>query len=214
MIEEWVSNFNMVHLNQQKECEGTYTFSTKNGKSAIDHILVNNDLYTKFKGMHIDEDKLLLDFSDHCLVRAWFKINPSNKIKKEKTIYKNLSWIKKDQESYERFKTIFKNKVGKKVNFNKYMSKLNDTVKTVLLKKKRIKVKKKGNNILLAAKWVDNELIDNLKLKSILNRKWRKAKKDNLNTVIQEELRTEYFNQKKLTIQMEYDKKVVGQKVK
>ena len=67
--------------------------------------------------MHIDEDKLLLDFSDHCLVRAWFKINPSNKIKKEKPIYKNLSWIKKDQESYERFKTIFKNKVGKKGKF-------------------------------------------------------------------------------------------------
>ena len=31
---------------------------------------------------------------------------------------------------------------GKKVNFNNYMRKLNDTVKIVLLKKKRIKVKK------------------------------------------------------------------------
>ena len=77
------------------------------------------------------------------------------------------------------------------------MSKLNDTVKTVLLKKKRIKVKKKGDKILLAAKWVDNELIDNLKLKSILNRKWRKAKKDSLNADSQEEFRIDYLNQKK-----------------
>ena len=77
------------------------------------------------------------------------------------------------------------------------MSKLNDTVKTVLLKKKRIRVKKKGNKILLAAKWVDNELIDSLKLNSIINRKWRKAKKDNLQTDIQEELRIDYLNQKK-----------------
>ena len=87
------------------------------------------------------------------------------------------------------------------------MSKLNDAVKIVLLKKKRIRVKKKGNKILLAAKWVDNELIDNLKLKSILNRKWRKAKKDNLHTDIQEEFRIDYLNQKKITIQMEHEKK-------
>ena len=88
------------------------------------------------------------------------------------------------------------------------MSKLNDTVKTVLLKKKRIKVKKKVDKILLAAKWVDNELIDNLKLKSILNRKWRKAKKDNLNIHrYTRRIQNKLLKPKKITIQMEYDKK-------
>ena len=37
MIEEWMSKFNLNHLNQTEECIGTYTFGTKNGKSAIDH---------------------------------------------------------------------------------------------------------------------------------------------------------------------------------
>ena len=65
---------------------------------------------------------------------------------------------------------------------------MNDTLKIVLLKKKRIKVKKKGNKILMAAKWVDNELIDNLKLRSVLNRNWRQAKKDNLHPVFKKNI--------------------------
>ena len=107
-------------------------------------MLVNDQMYTKFKGMHIDEEKVLLDISDHNLVRAWFKISPVHRIKNKKEIYKNLSWIKKDEESYEKFKEDFKEKIGKKCNFNKYMNKLKTTLKAVLLKRKRIKVEKKG----------------------------------------------------------------------
>ena len=100
-------------MNQSEDCIGTKTFSSKNGKSAIDHILVNDLLYTSFKGMHIDEEKMFLDISDHCLARAWFKISPTQKLK-EKPIYKNLSWVKKDEESYENFKNSFKKQIGKK----------------------------------------------------------------------------------------------------
>ena len=70
MIEEWIIKHNLNHLNQSEECVGTYTFSTKNGKSAIDHMLVNDTMFTGFKGMHIDEERMFLEFSDHCLVRA------------------------------------------------------------------------------------------------------------------------------------------------
>ena len=79
MIENWISQYNLNHLNQTEECIGTFTFSTSKGKSAIDHILVNNKLYTGYKGMHVNEDRTLLDISDHCLVRAWFKIGLGSK---------------------------------------------------------------------------------------------------------------------------------------
>ena len=79
MIEEWTTNLNLHHLNQTENCIGTYTFISNNGKSAIDHILVNDKMYEEYKGMHIDEDKILLDISDHCLVRAWFKLGTSVK---------------------------------------------------------------------------------------------------------------------------------------
>ena len=77
---------------------------------------------------------------------------------------------KQDEESNEKFKINFKKLIGKKINFNKYMNKLNRTLNTVLLKKKRIKLDKKGKKIIIAAKWVDNELVNNLKIRSRLNR--------------------------------------------
>ena len=79
MIEEWTTNFNLHHLNLTENCIGTYTFNSKRGKSAIDHILVNDKMYVEYKGMHIDEEKILLNISDHCLVRAWFKLGTNTK---------------------------------------------------------------------------------------------------------------------------------------
>ena len=70
MLEDWVNRLDMHHLNLTEQCTGTYTFRSKNGKSAIDHILVNEWLFEKYLGIHIDEDKTQLDISDHCVVRA------------------------------------------------------------------------------------------------------------------------------------------------
>ena len=59
---------------------------------------------------------------------------------------------------------------------------------------------------------MDNELIDNLNLRSKLNRNWRQAVKDNLHPDIQKEYRLKYLQQKRLTISMADDKKVHGRK--
>ena len=56
MIENRVEKYNLNHLNQSEKCKGTYTFSSKNGRSAIDHILVNDKMVAGYKGMNIDED--------------------------------------------------------------------------------------------------------------------------------------------------------------
>ena len=144
MIENWISKYNLNHLNQTEECIGTYTFGTKNGKSAIDHILINNKLFEGYRGMHIDEDKALLKISDHCMVRAWFKIGPTSKVNWEKQKkQKVITVIKKDEESLEQFKESFKRHIGKNTSFNKFMKKLKNTVNLILKKKKRIKLGKK-----------------------------------------------------------------------
>ena len=64
MLEEWTSNFSLHHLNLTDKCIGTYTFNSNKGKSAIDHILVNNSLYADYKEMHIDEEKIVLNISE------------------------------------------------------------------------------------------------------------------------------------------------------
>ena len=58
------------------------------------------------------------------------------------------------------------------------MNKMKETLNQKLFKKKRIKLNKKGKKIILAAKWMDEELVENLKTKSRLNRNWRYAKKN------------------------------------
>ena len=58
-------------------------------------MLVNNKLYTGYKGMHIDEEKELLNISDHCLVRAWFKIGNEKKTRWNKPKTKEIICIKK-----------------------------------------------------------------------------------------------------------------------
>merc|ERR1711913_74938 len=76
MVENWVRNKDMNLLNETEECEGVYTFTSPNGHSAIDHILTNDTMTRKYQGNFIDEQRSLLNISDHNLVRAWFKLNP------------------------------------------------------------------------------------------------------------------------------------------
>ena len=63
MLEKWVEKFNIHHLNTLDTCNGTYTFQSLNGKSAIDHVLTNRILYEKHIGMVIDE-KSMMNISD------------------------------------------------------------------------------------------------------------------------------------------------------
>merc|ERR1711942_482588 len=139
MIENWISNFNLYHLNRTVECIGKYTFNTVNGKSAIDHILTNDKMYMGYKGMHIYEDRSLVDIkTDHCLVRAWFKIGPTSKTTWKKRKWKKVTIIKKDEESLSTFRETFKKQIGKKTSFNKYMEKMKTVLKFTLKKEKRI----------------------------------------------------------------------------
>ena len=75
MIEEWVTGKDMIHFDRSEKCIGKYTFGRPEGRrSAIDHVMVNQELNNQFKGMMVDENGEELNISDHNLVRCWFKI--------------------------------------------------------------------------------------------------------------------------------------------
>jgi len=115
MVEDWTLNFDLHHLNTHEKCKGTYTFNSLNGKSAIDHVLINDTLLEKFLGMHIDEDRMLLDISDHCLTRIWFKVkNYNEKTDWKKTNSKTINWVSKDEKSLKKFEVAFEPQTGKK----------------------------------------------------------------------------------------------------
>ena len=93
MIESWVEKYNMHHLNTIDTCIGKYTFDSPNGKSAIDHMLTNRTLFERHLGMLIDEDKTMLNMSDHNLVRAWFHIGNNNFRRPPKKPVREITWI-------------------------------------------------------------------------------------------------------------------------
>ena len=115
MIDKWTLKYDIHHLNTPDSYQGTYTFQSLNGKSAIDHVLTNKTLLDKHIGMIIDEEKTMLNISDHNLVRVWFQIgNDNQKTSWEKKPPKEFTWISRDEDRLIQCAASFKSKIGKK----------------------------------------------------------------------------------------------------
>ena len=71
MMLEFMERWNMVILNMDDRCEGVYTRIQGREKSVIDYYLVNEEMFSLFKKMEIDEEKGIFDLSDHC----YFKVD-------------------------------------------------------------------------------------------------------------------------------------------
>merc|ERR1711874_415970 len=69
----------------------------------------------------------------------------------------------------------------------------------IVLKKKRIMIGKRGKHTMLAAEWVDSELIENINIRSRLSRNWRIARKKNESEEIQKACKEKYEKQQKKT---------------
>merc|ERR1712030_199364 len=111
---------------------------------------------------YIDEDKIQLDISDHCVVRAWFKVNPrENKNWKNKG-YKEISWIAKEEDRMIDFERSFIPKIGRHFSFKRCMGKIKQSMEQTMRRKKKIKQGRRGKETILAAEWVDQELIDQI----------------------------------------------------
>merc|ERR1712082_517206 len=118
------------------------------------------------RGMWIDEDKTMLDISDHNLVRAWFKIGIIKTQKQVKKKRNEIVWISREKVKIDQCVKNFKMKIGKKHSFKKCMSKIKSSVDCTM--KKRLKKRHYGKKkiIMKAAPWVDAELLENIDLRS------------------------------------------------
>merc|ERR1711874_895030 len=189
MIESWIINKDLNLLNETEECRGVYTFT-----SPIDHILTNDTMAKKYLGMFIDEQRSLLNISDHNLVRAWFKLNPGNKKPKwNKTTTKTITWISRDQNRLIKCTESFKKKIGKKISFKKCMSKMKSSINETLKRRKKVKVAGKNQVRMISAPWVDQELIDSIKLRSYLNKEWKLARARKEPSEVLEEYKNRYL---------------------
>merc|ERR1711888_419235 len=205
MIKSWTDKGDLSHLNALHTCTGKYTFESQNGRSAIDHMLTNEYMAGKHISMWIDEDKTMLNISDHNLVRAWFKMGNDNYKTKKKRPKKKITWVSRNPENVDKCVENFKARIGKKVTFKKCMDKLKKSVDHTM---KKSKLQKPGGKkqTLKAAPWVDRELTDSIDLRSRLSREWRYARKrGNVEEI--KECKEKYYQQKRITAIMVGNKK-------
>merc|ERR1712033_39798 len=177
MVKLWIEQKEMIHLNAQETCRGKYTFSTVNGRSAIDHVLVNENMRQKYLSMWVDEDKTMLDISDHNLVRVWFKMGNNNYRGGKKKPRKRITWISRHPTNIAKCVKNVKARIGRRHGFKYCMEKINTAVKQTM---KRTKLERPGRKwqTIRAAPWVDRELKENVNLRSKLSREWRYARKE------------------------------------
>ena len=161
----------------------------------------------KHIGMWIDEDKTMLNISDHNLVRAWFKIRSENyKIPKKKPVRK-ITWISRKPDRIQMCVENFKTKIGKKHSFRKCMDKLRLSVNHTMKRSLKKKPGGKKHSTMRAAPWVDKELLDNIGLRSRYSREWRYARKKGEPDEIVELCKNRYLQQKSKTATLTGDKK-------
>ena len=87
------------------------------------------------------------------------------------------------------------------------MGKMKYTLNSTIRKKKRIKVGGRGKKTILAAEWVDAELISNIKLRTSYSRQWRLARKSKQPEEVIEECKRRYLEQQRITSIMSGNKK-------
>ena len=87
------------------------------------------------------------------------------------------------------------------------MNKLKSSIDENLRRRKVVKLAGKGQVKLISAPWVDSELIDNIKLRTCLNKDWRKARARGEPDRVLNILKERYLKQKRITALMTGDKK-------
>merc|ERR1711874_592326 len=96
----------------------------------------------------------------------------------------------------------------------KCMDKMKKSLNSTMKRRKRIKLGIKNNEKLIAAEWVDDELIGNVKLRSKYSREWRHARKRKRHPDIINQYKDRYMKQQRLTSIMSSDKKSQWEKDK
>ena len=75
LVLDFMTERNMILMNDTDKCSGTTTWSKQSQKSTIDFLLVNNAAYNICSRMQIDEKQEKFDLSDHNLIETTLKMD-------------------------------------------------------------------------------------------------------------------------------------------
>ena len=189
---EWVDKYNLVMLNNDIECKGKYTWEARNSKTVIDYALMNEKMYSYFSQMMIDENKEIIDISDHMMIEIVLNTkNDKNKITEhisdDREYYTSLNQekIKTFVENFEeRLRNIEDQNLEK---FDELIEELSDKLlKTKIVKSRR---KEKGK---IEPIWLNKEIKNEIKNR----KKYNKLKRNCLNEIEKDYFESKYLEHK------------------
>ena len=179
IITSWVDSdkIDLMLLNADTtKCEGLYTRTEKDSKSAIDLVLVNSRMYNLCKKMNIDEEKDIISFSDHNLIEI--KLNSGVKVNKsfgskyimEEYYTKNKNKIK---EWSERVKEKWKER-GSNRNIIPMLKDMEEEGEKILKKKVKRRIGgREGRDI--ECEWMTDEIREVIKAIRKIRKEERKC---------------------------------------
>ena len=95
----------LILLNSTEKCDGTYTWSRGDQRSAIDFVIVNNNALKICQSMKIDEGQDVFDLSDHNLIQVELKLHSMHYNFAVNSDWKETEYYKLDDDSIERYIT-------------------------------------------------------------------------------------------------------------
>ena len=174
LINKMIQEEDLILLNIDSRCKGTYTWQRGEQKSAIDLIMVNQCGYEKFEEMEVDEKREIYDLSDHCMVRLRLKIK-KNKQKKEKE--ETIEKYRLSQGRMNNYKKEVKDRLTEKedidiMTINKIMKESAEKHLKVKIKITKEKAEEKDK------KWMTEQIRKEIKKRREINRQQRNENRE------------------------------------
>ena len=177
MVLEWIDSWDLILLNGDEKCKGTYTWIRGNSKTAIDMVMVNRRMYEVCEEMIIDEDKEEIQFSDHNLVTISIGLRGGGGVSFGKDNKKVVTeyYYKKDAESLRQLREELEETWDIGLSYEVLWGRLEEAQDRILKKQRRRRIGDKGGERIIESAWMTEDIRKGIKKRRELNRKARNS---------------------------------------
>ena len=177
MVLEWIDTKDLILLNGDEKCKGTYTRVMGDTKTAIDMVMVNRRMYEICEEMIIDEVKEEIRFSDHNLISIRIGLREGGGVEfgKDKRKVVKEYYYKKDKESLKRLREELEGVWEVGMGYEGMWGKLEEVQNRILRKERRRRTGIKEGEEIIESEWITEDIREGIKKRRELNRKSRNS---------------------------------------
>lgn len=162
-----IKQCNLQIANLHPACEGTYTWSRRANKSAIDYILYNQEVVRQdinITALYIDEDKTNSCGSDHNRMKLCLRRHQPHRVNRPETT--KAHWRVKEQERLDEFSNKLESTLTEPLTYEEFAEKCLSVAQETIGKTSE---KKRTRN----TPWFDGELKTEIRIRKELSRRHR-----------------------------------------